>query len=803
MRLSNLLTGGTSPFIKVAIGYGLNGFGFQSITPVDIEGDNPAPSGMKPLFVRHRDDESHSNGSPDSPTNDWIELWEMTINWDNSTATIAKIQDISIAEIDSKLCGLTSFACIKQPGTTNTLDPLRETVMFKAPMRVFDDHQSLLLSMSTDVNGADRAGIRWIELRREIGVNTATWTKYQEGTYAPGTSTSRWMSGINMDKFGNILLAYSSSSNATGDFPSLKMTGRRPCDPIGTMTMPETTIVAGTSSKSGDTRWGDYHHLSIDDFDGQTFYFTGVYHNTNTKSSVASIRINPFSLDAAIIGAFQVSDSSTCGSATDLGVIIENQGSTTITTGSFDWQVGSTNATNVDFSSNQLIAGARDTIYCTVIGLVNGLNNISFSLTNVNGQTDENPCNDLKEITIEMGQGNYFNVSSVVNAVPSCTGDDGSITLSVTGGTAPYTFALNNGVFQSNATFDNIQAGNYTYQIADSTGCLNSGFFELNPSTSISVAVNEINAILCNGQFASVNLSASGGLEAYTYSSDGVNYQNTSSFSNVSAGNYSFYAKDANGCVGFIQTSISEPTVLSINTAPTMVTCYGSDNGSIAVSGSGGTMPYTYSIDGVNYLSSNTFGGLSPATYLMYIKDANGCVKTYSSVITQPDSLVAFGVSTVASTGSNGTITLSATGGLTPYTYSTNGTIYFSGTLFSSLTPGTYTGYVKDNNGCISTVSVEVKDNNSSISELDIKISKLYPNPNKGIFELELSGLTGKNVELKFFNVSGQLVSVLNLPIENGELRKTIEMSSKLVSGVYFLGIYTENSAKVVEFIKE
>jgi hypothetical protein len=107
MKLSTLLTGGTSPFIKIAIGYSLNGFGFQSITPVDLEGDNAAPAGMKPLFVRHRDDESHTNGTPDSGTNDWIELWEMTINWTNNTATVAKIQDISIAEIDSKLCGLT------------------------------------------------------------------------------------------------------------------------------------------------------------------------------------------------------------------------------------------------------------------------------------------------------------------------------------------------------------------------------------------------------------------------------------------------------------------------------------------------------------------------------------------------------------------------------------------------------------------------------------------------------------------------------------------------------------------------
>ena len=138
MKLSALINGTTSPFFGVPIGYTLNGFGFQSITPVDLEGDLPAPAGQKPLFVRHRDDEKHSNGSPDSPTNDWIEIWEMTINWTNNSATVAKIQDVAIAEIDSDLCGLTSFSCIAQPGTTVKLDPLRECVMYKAPMRVFN-----------------------------------------------------------------------------------------------------------------------------------------------------------------------------------------------------------------------------------------------------------------------------------------------------------------------------------------------------------------------------------------------------------------------------------------------------------------------------------------------------------------------------------------------------------------------------------------------------------------------------------------------------------------------------------------
>jgi hypothetical protein len=68
---------------------------------------------------------------------------------------------------------------------------------------------------------------------------------------------------------------------------------------------------------------------------------------------------------------------------------------------------------------------------------------------------------------------------------------------------------------------------------------------------------------------------------------------------------------------------------------------------------------------------------------------------------------------------------------------------------------------------------------------------------------LEIDGLTGKEVELKFFNVAGQLVSLLKLPVENGKIIKTIELSSKLSSGTYYLGIYEGKIAKVVQFVKE
>ena len=803
MRLSNLLAGTASPFIGVSIGYSLNGFGFQSITPVDLEGDNTAPAGMKPLWIRHRDDESHSNGSPDSPTNDWLELWEMTINWANSSATVAKIQDIAIAEIDSKLCGLTSFTCIPQPGTSVKLDPLREPVMFKAPMRVFNDHQTIMACLATDVNGNDRAGIRWCELRRPSGSTSANWSLYQEGTYSPGT-TNRWMPAINIDKNGNIIMAYSAGNTTAGEYPSIKMTGRKPCDPLGQMTMTETTIIAGASSKTSDTRWGDYHHMAIDEFDGVTFYHSGVYRDANsTRTRVSAIRMNPDATDMSIVGAFPVNPGSLCGSSAQLGVIVQNNGTNAVTSGSFTWQVGNGATTNVNYVSNQLTSvGATDTVFVTVSGLTAGANNLTFTSLSVNGVSpDENTCNDAYTYTLTIGN-NVLNITYTVNTAPGCTTSNGQITLTVSGGSAPYSYVLNGGASQGSNVFSNLPAGTINYTVTDNGGCAGSGSFSLNPTTTIT-ATGTATQVTCNGAAnGSVQLSASGGQAAYTYSQNGSTYQASSTFSNLAPGTYTFYAKDAQGCVGTTSVVITQPTALTLNAIPTAISCFGLSNGSIVTSTTGGTAPYTYSLNGSAFAAASTFNNLTAGSYTVVVHDANGCTQSFQTTIVAPTQVVASGIAT-PSTGSNGTLTLSGNGGNMPYTYSIDGTNYYSGSLFSNLAPGIYTCYVKDVNGCIGTVQVEVLSTQGLEDLTGFKINLLYPNPNKGTFEIEILGVIGDHVDGKLFTAEGKLVSSFLLGAANGTVKTTVEMSRKLAAGKYFLGVYNENRASILPFIRE
>lgn len=806
MRLSSLITGATSPFIGVDIGYSLNGFGFQSITPVDLEGDNAAPAGMKPLFVRHRDDESHTAGTPDSATNDWIEFWEMTINWTNNTATVAKVQDLAIAEIDSDLCGLVSFSCIQQPTASpnQDLDPLRETVMYKAPMRVFSTHQALVVCLATDVTGTNRAGVRWCEIRRPSG-SLGTWTLYQEGTYAPGT-TNRWMPAINMDKDGNIMLAYSTSSGTAGDFPSLKFTGRKPCDPLGQMTVPETTIKAGSSSRTSNTRWGDYHHMSIDPYTDDVFYFTGVYMDASNsiRTNLSAFKMNPDADDAAILNVFQVTPGTICGTSTQVGVVIQNKGTNALTSGTVQWQVGAGATTNVNWTSTQMGAiNDLDTVYITVTGLVNGSNTVNFDNITANTLTpDDNDCNNNFSLNITSGAGSSLIVSATLTQQPSCVpGGDGQITISVTGGTAPYTYSVNGGSSQGSNIFSGLAQGTANYVVNDNAGCSGSGSINVVNSTVITVTPTITATLACNGDTdAAVQVSATGGTGSYTYSNNGTTFGASNTFSGLAAGTYTYYAKDGGGCQGSNSVTITEPTVLALNAIPTAITCFEANDGQIQAVASNGTPGYTYSLDGTTYGAASTFTGLSAGTYTVYAQDNNGCITTFNTTVIEPTAVSVTGVGTL-SNGTDGTITLTGNGGTSPYTYSIDGTNYQSASLFTGLSGGTYTCYIKDNNGCISTVIVKIDQ--VGIDEVtgatgNLTLVAVYPNPTSGVITLEVSGIEGDKLDVRFFNMAGQLIAQTNFASNNGTVNQTIELSKKIAAGQYYMGIYDGMNTPVI-----
>lgn len=240
--------------------------GFFSLLPAHAGSTLPSVGTPNQLFY-FQDDAWSGVGA------DHIKVWDVSVDWTNiSNSTISTPYQISVSSFDSGFSG--GWDNITQPGTTQKLDAVPEAFMFMNNYREFSTHNSMVMCHSVDVDNTNHSGIRWYELRQVAGGN---WTLYQEGTYAPD-GDSRWLGSINMDKFGNIALAYCVSGTST--FPSLRYTARWAGGPLGQMTYLEQSAIEGASSKGGDNRWGDYAQMTIDPSDDMTFWHTGPYMTT-------------------------------------------------------------------------------------------------------------------------------------------------------------------------------------------------------------------------------------------------------------------------------------------------------------------------------------------------------------------------------------------------------------------------------------------------------------------------------------------------------------------------------------------
>ena len=248
--------------------------------PSDWDGAAPPPAGAPNVFAQIDDDAWGYSG-------DQIWLWQFVANWlSPASSTFTPVGTLPTAAFDSNMCGY-ARNCVPQPTTNVRLDAIADRLMFRLAYRNFGSHQSLVLNHTVDVNGANRAGIRWYELR-DTG---SGWGIHQQNTYAPADGLHRWMGSIAMNDLGDIALAFSvSGSTATGATtnvsPSLRFVSRRAGDALGQMTQPETTIVAGSGYQTHSaSRWGDYSHLAADPVDGTALWFTGEYAASASSAS--------------------------------------------------------------------------------------------------------------------------------------------------------------------------------------------------------------------------------------------------------------------------------------------------------------------------------------------------------------------------------------------------------------------------------------------------------------------------------------------------------------------------------------
>ena len=261
---------------------------------------------------------------------------------------------------------------------------------------------------------------------------------------------------------------------------------------------------------------------------------------------------------------------------------------------------------------------------------------------------------------------------------------------------------------QTNNTglFTNLTAGTYTVTATDANGCTLTTTLVINQSPALTWTQNTATNITCNGGIdGSITTTATGGTGLINYNLQPTNQtNNTGLFTNLAANTYTILATDANGCTISTTLTITEPTLLSItNITNTNPTCVPGNDGSMTITASGGTLAYTYNIGGANQ-ANNVFANLGAGNYTITVTDANGCTATSTQTIAPPNSPTITAVVTTdvdCNGGNNGSITVTATGGLGALNYNLQPVNQNNATgIFTNLAAGVYTMTVADANGC-------------------------------------------------------------------------------------------------------
>lgn len=340
--------------------------------------------------------------------------------------------------------------------------------------------------------------------------------------------------------------------------------------------------------------------------------------------------------------------------------------------------------------------------------------------------TDANGCTQTVNITVAASAGPVAFVDTQMD-VPCAGGLNGSVTIGVTGGTAPYQFSLDAGPNQASNTFA-LGAGAHSVTVTDANGCTANIPFNIGQATPIVTNAAVQNAscnAVCDGQ---ITVTANGGTPGYQYSSDnGLTYQASNILTGLCAGLINVVVKDANGCLANLSPTVTQPTPLVMNPTFTEPSCHGLSDGTITFSGSGGTPAYQYSVD-----NGTTFSAVSPVTGIsaglknLVIQDANGCQTTGQVTVTEPP---AFSFVYIANNPSNcgandGSFEIIATNGLAPYQYSINGgtTWQINNGFFGGLYSGLYQLVAEDANGCQDSTFSALSDN-VMITQVDFEIS--------------------------------------------------------------------------------
>ena len=423
-----------------------------------------------------------------------------------------------------------------------------------------------------------------------------------------------------------------------------------------------------------------------------------------------------------------------------------------------------------------------DLLTYTFTGLVAG--KYQITVTDGNGNSTTTGIKEITQpetpliVTAVLSTYGNFNVGCQ-------TDNDGSIDITVSGGNvagnANYTYVWSttdgSGLIQGEEDQSGLGPGTYTVSVTDENNCTATQSFTLTQAQPLNYVLDRKQDITCFGDDdGAIEISVTDGTGVYTYDWSTTNgsglVQGQQDQSGLSPGDYKLILSDSCTTLEYNYT-IRSPGELEITLDEVQnVLCFGDSTGKISVTVSGGTQPYnyvwvdnfgnTYNRDIGNVFNSGDLSNIPAGTYTLTVTDSNQCSATLPPVeITEPaDLLLSFNKTDLSCYNSNdGKITVTASGGVSPYTYTWSD--LGNGSSRDNLAAGTYSVIVKDANECEETVDIVIE--NAELFDVDPVITQISCfGANDGSIELNFVGGVG-NVNVQWTDDSTAGVNRNNL----------------------------------------
>jgi len=304
---------------------------------------------------------------------------------------------------------------------------------------------------------------------------------------------------------------------------------------------------------------------------------------------------------------------------------------------------------------------------------------------------------------------NFSNLPSITSNVtpPSCLGNDGSATVSVTGGTQPVSYNWWNG--NNTNAVSNLTAGGYGVTATDANGCSVAASVNVaGSSEQATLSLQLQQAITCHDYCNGSVLADAVGTPPYTFAWSDGSYG--SSVSGLCAGDVTVTLTDAHQCSDVATLTLDNPPALAVSFTTQPASCYGVPDGSVAALVQNGTVPYQFAWTPAAG-DTSALPAVAGGSYYVLVTDLNGCTAVGGTVVDQPLPLALdFQTHDAKCNGSSdGYIEFAAAQGTAPYTFLwSNGTALSSDEDLTGLAAGSYTVTATDASGCTVDSSVTV-----------------------------------------------------------------------------------------------